>query len=154
MEQYTEIVAAVGGLGTVFGGWKLGAWLLDMRRAKLDAAKLENDAKRLSIQEDRQGDDGRSAALIIRMQAMIDDLKAEMATIKKEAAANLRSCEDREERLLIRIQRLEIFKGRASERIQVLQNYVRRLKGYDLPDFTEEPFEPGNSSTSHPVLPP
>jgi len=154
VEQYSEIVAAVGGLGTVFGGWKLGTWLLDMRRAKLEAAKLENDAQRLSIQEDRLGDDGRNKALIIRMQAMIDDLKAEMAVVKKEAATNLRLCEEREERLQERVGRLEIFKARASERIQVLQNYVRRVKGYNLPDFTEEPSEQGQSSTNHPVLPP
>ena len=116
----------------------------------MEAAKAENDANRLSLQENRQGDEGRNGELIKRMQAMVDDLKAEMINVKKEAAVNLKSCEDREERLQERIQKLEIFKGRASERIQVLQNYVRRLRGYNLPDFTEEP---GDTSIQHPVLP-
>ena len=151
MDSLVEIAGAVGGLTTVFGGWKLGAWLLDMRRVKLEAAQRDNDAKRLALLEDRQGDEGRNTELIERMQSMIDDLKAEIAALKREAAINIKACEDREERLQDRVGRLEVFKGRATERIRVLENISRRVKGHNLPDFTEEPTD--SPSSTHSVLP-
>lgn len=150
VDSMVEIAGAVGGLTTIFGGWKLGAWLLDMRRAKLEATQKDNDAKRLALIEDRQGDEGRNTELIQRMQSMIDDLKAEIAALKRESAANLRACEDREERLQERVGKLEVFKGRATERIRVLENMSRRVKGFNLPDFAEDPTDP--PSSTHSVL--
>jgi len=151
VDSIVEIAGAVGGLTTIFGGWKLGAWLLDMRRAKLEATQKDNDAKRLALLEDRQGDEGRNTELIQRMQSMINDLKAEIAALKKESAANLRACEDREERLQERVGGLEIHKARSSEYIRMMVSvYKTKIKGVNLPDFTEDPTP---SSTQHPVLP-